>query len=168
MGLTARSLIIDLLGLGAQHRGDLRRQVLDLDRAHLLGRGPIAGVDGEEGRPCVSPTKRMPSGPKASGPADLIWGLPFFRLAVGSPARAAAAVMIMPAVTRAATRVHFLVILVFSLGVNQIKRNERSLQPRIDVAALWARMAGNPRKRREILRFCRTMHGGSTAWFKDG
>src|SRR4051794_23279590 len=110
----------------------------------------------------------MPSGPNPSGPADLICGLPCFRLAVGSPARAAAAVMIIPAVTRAATRVHFLDILVFSLGVNQIKRNKRSVQPRIDVAALWPGMAGNPRKRREIPRFSRTMHGGWAAWFKAG
>src|SRR4051794_25370035 len=110
----------------------------------------------------------MPSGPNPSGPADLICGLPCFRLAVGSPARAAAAVMIMPAVTRAAMRVHVLVILVFSLAVNQKKRNERSVQPRIDVAALWSGMAAKPRKRREIPPFCRTMHGGRTAWLKSG
>src|SRR5213594_48973 len=44
--------------------------------------------------PWVSPTKRIPSGPNPSGPADLIWGLPCFKLAVGSPAPAETAIMI--------------------------------------------------------------------------
>src|SRR5262245_60279053 len=48
--------------------------------------------------PLVSPTNKIPSGPKVNGPADFRSGLPFLRLAVGSAPRAMAAVR-NPAIT---------------------------------------------------------------------
>src|SRR5262245_25062604 len=58
--------------------------------------------------PCVSPTKRMPSGPKANGPADFRSGFPCLRLAVGSAPGAIAAVKHTPASAMAATRIPIL------------------------------------------------------------
>src|SRR6516165_4639663 len=60
--------------------------------------------------PLVSPTNRMPSGPKASGPADFRSGFPCLRLAVGSAAAAIAALKPIPASAPHATRIAVLVI----------------------------------------------------------
>src|SRR3954463_10044979 len=92
--------------------------------------------------PWVSPTKRIPSGPNPSGPADLIWGLPCFRLAVGSPAPAETAIMIAPAIASAAARVQFLGILSSPWLRIEMSRVETRL--RMDVAALWPGVARFP------------------------
>ena len=91
--------------------GDLAGQVLDLHRP-LLGRlGPVAGVDGEEGRALGVADEQDAVRPEGSGPADFRSGFPCLRLAVGSPAPAETAIMIAPAIASAAARVQFLGIL---------------------------------------------------------
>ena len=55
--------------------------------------------------PCVSPTKRMPSGPNVNGPADLRSGVPFLRLAAPGRRPAAAALTVTRRTTARPARI---------------------------------------------------------------
>ena len=66
----------DVSGTRGQRLGDACVEAGDIElRLGGVALG-VAGVDGKQGEPLVSPTKRMPSGPKASEPADLEIGAP--------------------------------------------------------------------------------------------
>ena len=81
----------DLVGGGADGLGNLAVDSFGFDGT-LGGRTAIAGIDREAGAwPAVSPTKSIPSGPKASGPADLMSGVPFFRPSAAAGATVASA-----------------------------------------------------------------------------
>ena len=73
----------DLLGIGAEHRGNLAGDVLDLELALFCRLGVVAGVDREERRPCGIAHEQNAVGPEGKRPGRLQIRFPFLEAAIG-------------------------------------------------------------------------------------